>query len=239
MLLKKRVAESMKIAVMQPYFFPYIGYFQLAAAVDEFVFFDDVNFIKKGFINRNSLLLDGVAFAFSVSVAKISQNKAINEHDYISDFSAFLKQIQSFYNKAPNFGKVYELIRDVCLDDDLNVAKKNALGVARVFDYLNISFNYSFSSRDLNDHQLKGQEKILNICERKRATEYFNAIGGIDLYSRDVFEKQGIKLHFVKPNIKSYEQLGNEFVKGLSIIDVLMFCDKSVIQKNIQEVNFE
>ncbi len=156
----------MKAAVMQPYFFPYIGYYQLGYEVEKFVFFDDVNYIKKGFINRNSIYQDGRRKDFSVPVLKISQNRKINEHNYVGDFASFIKMLEHAYSKAPFYKKVMPIVTEVVNDGDLNVARKNANSIKCVFEYLGLDRDFSFSSQLGIGDENKAQERILAICEK-------------------------------------------------------------------------
>lgn len=219
----------MKIAIMQPYFFPYIGYFQLANSVDEFVFFDDVNFIKKGFIHRNNILLNKEKFQFSIPVTKVSQNRKINEHFYKGEFDVFIKQVEAAYKNAPFFADVYPIISSICTDANENVAKKNALSIKSVFNYLGIPFVYSFSSILQIRGDIRAQDRIIEICKKKTITRYVNASGGKELYEYEKFLAKNIQLSFLATKLPEYEQSKNKFVIGLSIIDALMYCDKEAV----------
>ena len=229
----------MKIAVMQPYFFPYLGYFQLAYCVDEFVFFDDVNFIKKGFIHRNNILLNKEKLQFSIPVVKVSQNRKINDHIYKGEYESFMKQIKSAYINAPYFENVFTLIEKVCGDEDSNVVNKNVLSIQTVFDYLEIPFKSSLSSALEIADDVRAQAKIIEICKRKGATHYINALGGRDLYEADIFLAQKVRLSFMQAQLPIYEQASTEFIGGLSIIDILMWCDKKTVKDMIKSGNFD
>ncbi|HUE91246.1 WbqC family protein [Pseudomonas sp.] len=212
----------MTLAVMQPYFFPYLGYFQLARSVEHFVFLDDVAFIKRGFIQRNRILLNGVPFQFSVAVRQASQNRAINEHEFVGDFSVFHQQLRHAYARAPYFTEVFALVEALCHDHELNVAHKAAASVCLVFDYLGLPLQSSFAS-ELALGELAGETRILAICRQMQAQAYHNAIGGRSLYDGHHFTEQGVQLRFVEPHLAAYPQAGGEFVAGLSILDVLMY----------------
>ncbi|EHN66824.1 WbqC-like protein family [Comamonas testosteroni] len=223
----------MRGAIMQPYFFPYLGYFQLVYEVERFVFLDDVNYIKKGYINRNSILLNGARHEFSVAVSKVSQNRTIRNHDYVSEFTGFLKLIEQNYRKAPYFHAVMPLIEKVALDSNNNVACKNAKSVRSVFDYLGVSRDFSFSSDTHLEQSCKGQDRIIALCKKLGIEKYRNAIGGQDIYSQEAFFENDIELKFIQSNIQPYAQGKHEFVSHLSIIDMLMHCDKKTIQEHI------
>lgn len=220
---------------MQPYFFPYLGYYQLVFEVDRYVFLDDVTFIKQGYINRNAILFDGQRRDFSVPVSKISSFRFINDHEYLGDFSKFLKLIEQAYRRAPYFDDVMPLIEQVSLDSDNNVARKNAKSVAIVFEYLGMSRHFSFSSDEMIEGSYKGQDRILALCKQLGIKQYRNAIGGQDLYSREAFAAEGIELKFIQSNIHPYIQGTCDFISHLSILDVLMHCDKKTTQSMLME----
>lgn len=220
---------------MQPYFFPYIGYYQLAYEVEKFVFLDDVNFIKKGYINRNAILLQGQRHEFSVPVAKVSQNRHINEHNYTGEFDSFLALVEQSYKKAPFFAEVFPIVQSVVLDANQNVAKKNARSLIEVFSYLGIHRDFSFSSDITLDEKYKAQERIIALCQKLHIDQYRNAIGGQQLYDIPTFNSAGIELKFIKSNIQSYPQGITPFVPHLSIIDVLMHCSKDVVMHHLTE----
>jgi hypothetical protein len=225
----------MKGAIMQPYFFPYIGYYQLVYEVKKFIFLDNVNYIKKGFINRNSILLNGARYDFAIPVLKVSQNRTINQHEYAGDFNVFLNSIKHGYKKARNFEVAMSLIESVVSDRDNNVARKNARSVMQVFDYLGILRNFSFSSTDEMDEALKGSDRILAISGKHGIDQYRNAIGGQNLYNHEEFKAAGIELKFIKSKILPYPQGNHEFIPGLSMIDLLMNCDKEHIVSMLSE----
>lgn len=219
----------MKGAVMQPYFFPYIGYYQLAYEVEKFVFFDDVSYIKKGYINRNSILMNGALHQFTIPVVGVSQNKKINEHFYVGDFSQFLEKISIAYRWAPCFNDIFPMIQEAALSGSLNVAEKNAASIRLVFDYLGLDKSFSFSSGVENDPPLKGQARIINLCKKMNINEYVNAIGGRELYSQEEFSNEKMDLKFIKSDLQPYLQSSDNFVPNLSMIDVLMWNDASCV----------
>ena len=225
----------MKVAVMQPYFFPYIGYYQLVASVDEFVFFDDVTYIKKGHINRNSILLNRNQFDFTIPISKVSQNKKILDHYYSGEFESFFRKITYSYKKAPWFLKVIPIIERVIFDSNNCVAEKNAKSIQMVCEYIGLNRAYSFSSALRIDEKFKAQDRVIEICKRKKSSEYHNASGGINLYRSEDFKKDGIELKFVKTKSMVYSQGDRDFVPNLSIIDVLMWNDLATVRSLLQE----
>lgn len=224
----------MKVAIMQPYIFPYIGYFQLINIVDTFVFYDDVNFIKKGFINKNNLLLQGKRSPFTISCKKISQNKFINQTELNFDSkerSKLLLTIVQNYSKAPFFKNVYPILEDFfCSYNKKFISLMAADGIILVAKYLNINTSFKFSSKEHQESiSLKAEERIIAICKKENADQYFNPIGGVKLYDKSNFSESNIYLNFLKSNSITYKQFNNDFVPWLSIIDLLMFNSKEEI----------
>jgi hypothetical protein len=228
-----------RVAVMQPYFFPYLGTFQLAQAVDAFVFFDDVAFIKKGYIHRNALLGPEGPQAFTIPVKEVSQNRTIVEHVYAGEWKAFLATLRQLHGRAPMFDAVYPLVESVALDPDENVARKNALGFMRVFEYLGVQREWSFSSRHALPSELRAQQRILALCELEGATVYVNAAGGRALYEPDAFEAAGIELRFLASEPQPYPQGREAFVPNLSMIDLLMHCEPAAVRERLQQFRLE
>jgi hypothetical protein len=228
----------MKIAIMQPYIFPYIGYFQLINAVDKFIIFDDVSYINKGWINRNNILLNNSTYMFTLPLKKSSQNKLINEIDISDDSNwkeKFLKTLQAAYSKAPNYSEVYNLA-DRILNSGLSKLSdflRNSL--SETLDYLGINTEIINSSSMYNNKELKGQERIIDICKQENANEYINPVGGMDLYNKERFKEDGINLSFLKTNDTRYEQFGGEFISNLSIIDVMMFNESTECRKLLDQ----
>lgn len=221
----------MKIAIMQPYIFPYIGYIQLVHAVDKFIFFDDVNFIKKGWINRNNILVDNKAHLFTIPINKPSQNKLINE-TYILNNTYWkinlLKTISTNYKKAPFFDNVFPIIENVFNSNNENISSLAIESIKSIFKYLNVKKEFELSSK-YNNSNLKAQNRIINTCLMNNAISYINPIGGTSLYNKIEFEKNNINLYFIKTRDITYNQFKNAFIPNLSIIDLLMFLDKEAI----------
>ncbi len=212
------------VAVLQPYLFPYLGTFQLARRVSRFVFFDDVAFIKKGYIHRNALLVEGCAHRVTAPVRDASQNRAIAEHEYVGDWAPFLALLARAYADAPFFGPVQALVRGVVLHADENVARKNARSMAAVFDYLGLPFDHGFSSRHGLPPTLRGSDRVRAVCRLEGAGMYVNPGGGRSLYDAADFGRDGLSLRFCTMRDVRYAQRAAAFVPNLSIIDVLMHC---------------
>lgn len=212
----------MKLAIMQPYLFPYIGYFQLINHVDKFVLYDDVNYINKGWINRNSILINGQKKLFTISLYGASQNKLINEIEISDNFEKFLKTLRLNYSKAPYFKQTMDIIEKTLNYNNRNLSLFIKNSLVLILDYLNINTELLLSSEIKKDNELKGENKILAICKELNAATYINPIGGMDLYNKDYFIKNKIEMYFIKPSSTSYNQFSAEFEPFLSIIDVLM-----------------
>ncbi|HWB93115.1 MAG TPA: WbqC family protein [Puia sp.] len=220
----------MKIAIMQPYIFPYLGYFQLISAVDKFIVYDDVNFIKQGWINRNNILLNGQGHLFSIPVENLTSFKKINQTKvslrlYPAWFAKFDKTLQMAYKKAPFFETVYPMVNRILAGGEASesIAHLCTEAIREVKSYLGIGTRMQTTCTHYNNDSLKAEERVLDICKRESATVYINAIGGRELYSNASFKAQGIDLYFIQPGSIEYPQFTNTFVPYLSIIDCLMF----------------
>ena len=219
----------MILTIMQPYLFPYIGYWQLINAVDTFVIYDDVNFIKKGYINRNSILNIDTTQRFTLELMRISQNKLINQIQIGGNRKKLLKSIELAYKKAPEYEKVFPLIKTIIEYPEENLAKFIGHSLKHISEYIGIQTNFIFSSDINKDNNLKGQDKILAICQHVKASHYINAIHGQNLYDKETFMHNRIKLNFIETELIEYRQFNNKFVPYLSIIDIMMFNTKNDI----------
>ena len=217
-----------RLAIMQPYVFPYIGYFQLLNAVDKFVFYDDVNFINRGWIARNRILIGGKEAMFSLPLNNKSQFKLICETEVHSkQYSIWKKKfyntITQSYSKAPYFKEVFALITSV-FDKPTHYISEIAINsIIEVCNFLTIKTKFSRSSIDFQNRNLQSTERIIDIISIENSSEYINPINGEHLYSKEMFAKHRIKLYFIKTENITYTQHKDSFVPFLSIIDVLMF----------------
>ncbi|MEM8520382.1 WbqC family protein [Flavobacterium sp. PL12] len=231
----------MKLAIMQPYLFPYIGYFQLISAVDKFVVYDDVNFIKGGWINRNNLLINKKVNMFTLPLDKPSPFTLINETQLNCNFYEswklkFLRSIEQSYKKAPFYAEVYFLVENILDNKDNNLISKLAVkAIKSICGYLTIDTEILETSAIYKNNQFKAQQRVLDICAIEKASQYINVSGGLELYSKEVFKEKGIQLNFIKAGAINYKQFGNEFVPWLSIIDVLMFNSVEEVKNLINQ----
>ena len=229
----------MKSAIMQPYLFPYIGYWQLINAVDTFVIYDDVNFIKGGWINRNNILLKNQKQIFSLALDKASPNKKINEiliMDNQKNRLSIIEKIKNAYHKAPNYNQTIPLLKEIILFEEQNLSLYIENSIKKISNYLNIKTDI-IRSTDLNiSKDLYAQNRVLEICKKFNTNIYVNPIGGQKLYSHEVFEENHMNLYFIQTHDHiSYKQFENYFIPNLSIIDILMFNNLNEIQKLLEE----
>jgi hypothetical protein len=213
----------MRIGIMQPYFLPYIGYWQLMHAVDTYVIYDDVNYIKGGWINRNFLLAGNTRHLFTVSLKGASPNKLIKDILVADDFRKLKMTIEQSYGKAPYFKMVFPLVQSILMNSEKNLAAFLIYSIKMIAQYCGLNPKFLVSSEVLKNNHLHGEEKVISICKLLGGTEYVNAIGGQALYNSNNFKNAGMTLKFLKSLSVTYTQFSNEFIPSLSIIDVLMF----------------
>ena len=232
----------MKLAIMQPYFMPYIGYFQLINAVDKFIIYDDVDFITRGYINRNSILINGKRNLFTLPVKDKSQNRSIRKHFYGFDkkwIRKFLKKLEMAYSKSPYFDKVYHLIQNVFDFENCNISEFNTNSLKLVCRYLNIKTEIIDTSSVYQNSDFNGQFRILDISKKENTDIYINPIGGKSIYEQELFEKEDVLLRFIRTENIRYKQFSDDFVPFLSIIDVIMFNSKKDIKKMLNKYILE
>lgn len=222
---------------MQPYFFPYLGYFQLIAAVDVFVVYDNIQYTKRGWINRNRILRDGEAALLSLPLKKASDYLDVRERELAADFrrDKMLNQIRGAYRLAPFFERTMPLIEDIVQYDENNLFGYLHHSIAKICAYLGLATRIRISSQVPIDHSLRGQDKVLAFCRAQDAGLYVNAIGGMELYSRAAFAAQGIDLKFIRSKPFEYPQAGRSFTPSLSIIDVLMFNSLDAVRTRVRD----
>ena len=215
---------------MQPYFFPYIGYFQLINAVDAFIIYDDVNFIKQGYINRNSILQNQDSNLFTLELIGASSNKKINDIRVGCNSNKLLKTIRQNYSKAPFYKNIFPLLEEILNNEEKELHKFLGFSLLKLARYLDLDTIFFYSSDIKNNKTLKAQDRLIEMSKILNATDFINPIGGIDLYDKEVFSRNMINLSFLKPNEILYKQFNDTFVSNLSIIDVLMFNNKEQIK---------
>lgn len=224
----------MKIGILQPYFFPYIGYFQLMNAVDELVVYDKTKYTKKGWFNRNRILVNGKDVYISLPLKGDSDFLDVKDR-YLADNwnverTRMLNRVKCAYIKAPFFDDAFQLFEQAVLFENRNLFDFLFNSLILIKKYLDIETPLVISSTIEFDQSLKAEEKVIGICKARHADQYVNPIGGFELYSEENFNKEGIGLYFLKTSHVEYAQFGAEFQPSLSILDVMMFNSKEEVK---------
>ncbi len=222
---------------MQPYFFPYIGYFQLIKATDIFVLYDDVNFINRGWINRNRILVNGADVMITVPCKDASQNKLIKDVELVQDaktMQKLLATIKMAYSKARYFTDVYPMLERTLMGEaTISLADLACASIVNTCNYLGIKREFKKSSEQYNNRDLKKADRLIDICKIEGAKKYINMPGGKEIYTKEYYAENGVELDFLVPRNVEYPQFKNAFVPWLSIIDVLMFNSREDINDKI------
>jgi hypothetical protein len=221
----------MKLAVMQPYFMPYIGYYQLIAAADLFIVYDNIKYTKKGWINRNRILRNGSDATISLPLKADSDFLNVAERRLAEDFkpAKLLAQIEGAYRAAPFFRDTMPLLEGILAFEDRGLFPFLRNSIERTCAHLGVATPIRASSTVAIDHGLKAQDKVLAFCAAAGADVYINPIGGVELYDEKQFAEQGVQLRFLRAKPLEYSQFGEPFVPWLSIIDVMMFNSLDMI----------
>lgn len=224
-----------KVAIMQPYFFPYLGYFQLIAASDLFVLYDDTQLISRGWVNRNRILVNGEPSFITLPLRKSRLRDNINCRHFVDDIAwhkrKVLKAIHLSYSRAPFFSEVFPLVQSILACTESNLAAFNEFLIRRTCEHLGISAEILVSSRLGIGSELSSQDRVIAIAKGLGADVAVNPIGGLDLYSCEEFRRRDIVLKFIRMDPMAYRQFGTGFVENLSVIDVLMFCPLSEVRE--------
>jgi hypothetical protein len=219
------------MALMQPYFFPYIGYFQLMAACDLFIVADDVQYIEQGWVNRNRILVNAAPAWLTIPVADAAHSVPIGRREYLLDHRLTKRirgRIVGAYRRAPCIEQAMSVVDEALACSDANVATYNAHVLRTVARYLGITTPVTMASA-LPVSSATGATRVLQRCRQVGASSYVNAIGGLQLYTREDFAAEGVSLRFLRPFLPEYAQFGHVFVPALSIIDVMMFNEPASI----------
>lgn len=228
----------MRLAIMQPYFMPYLPYWQMINAVDVFVVYDDVNYINRGWINRNFILLKQQPNLLTIPLRGASQFSHINQIKVSDDMPVKLKllrKIKAAYGKAPYFDIVYPILDSIILYKSKFIIDILIYQFQILKNYLSIDTEFLISSKLGHSCNLKGSKRILSICKYLHADTYINAIGGRELYDREEFNSENIQLFFIENEAKPYKQFGESFVPNLSMIDVLMFNSAQAVREMMND----
>lgn len=223
---------------MQPYLFPYIGYFQLFAAADVFVVYDDVKWIKGGWINRNRFLCDGKAKTLTLPLVKRSSHDPIGLFE-ISETNGgskrFLETLATWYKGAPFYRETLDLVEFVFAGKDTNLVSCITRSFTILLEVLGLKKTILLASKIGRDTSLTGQDSVIDVCTILDATCYVNAKGGKALYDREQFAAHDIRLKFLQPRLREYHQFASPFVPGLSIVDLLMFNGCAGMSEHIHD----
>lgn len=230
----------MKFAVMQPYFMPYIGYFQIMDAVDKFIVYDNIQYTKKGWINRNRILVNGEPQYFTVNLEKHSDYAMVNERKisqvYIKERSKVITKIEANYRNCPFFAEIMPLVTQCLNCSEISLFNYILYTIEQVNAYLNIDTKIVLSSKLPIDHTLRNKHKLWAISKEIEIFDYINPIGGIDLYNKKNFADNGVNLQFHQASLSSYPQIGVcDFYPALSIIDMLMNIGKEGAIYNLKD----
>lgn len=231
----------MKLGIMQPYWFPYVGYWQLIKAVDIFVVYDTIQYTKKGWVSRNRFLLNGRDEVFSISLAADGSELDIRDREVAPSFDPgkLLRRLEGAYRKAPCFTEVFRLVQSLIEHPDRNLFGYINHSISGVCDYLGVSTPRLVASTVEHGERLQGKDRVLSLCRTLGANEYLNPIGGLDLYDRREFDRQGVRLQFLRARSVEYPQFGHPFVPWLSIVDVLMFNPRDRVQDMLDQFDIE
>ncbi len=207
-------------------------------AVDTFVVYDNIEFSKKGWINRNRILVNGEDAYITLPLKKDSDFMDVVERylseDWKNERKRMLNRITESYRKAHCFSTVFPIIEQTIMHEEKNLFAFILNSIKCICEYLEIKTTLIVSSSLLIDHSLKSKEKVIAICKECGATEYINPIGGINLYDKLEFGKEGITLRFLEADKIQYTQFENTFIPFLSIVDVLMFNEKEKVQQHLK-----
>lgn len=233
----------MKLGIMQPYFFPYLGYFALIKYTDKWIVFDTVQYIERGWINRNRIINPTKPEDMYINIPLENHHRDILIKDVLISNNEnykekILSQLWTAYKKRANyFNNVYKLVEDVLSLNTRSITELNVYALKKVNDYLNIPFDYEvFSKMNLAiDEVHDSGEWALNISKALNASEYVNPPGGIGLFDKEKFDQNDIALKFLRINLKPYNQKKVKFIEGLSIIDVMMFNSVNSINEMLND----
>ena len=223
-----------KIGIMQPYFFPYIGYFQLINLVDEFVVYDNIQYTKKGWINRNTIFSNGEEKRITLPLKKDSDYLNVVDRQlsdsWQTDRKKMLNLIRSSYSKAPFFETCFPIVENILLKNETNLFRFIFHSILEINRYLDIDTKITISSSLDIDHTLKSKDKVISICKELNGDIYVNSIGGQSLYCKNEFLKNKIYLFFIKSGAVTYPQFDFNHLPNLSIVDIMMFNSKDDIK---------
>jgi hypothetical protein len=231
----------MKTAIMQPYLFPYLGYFQLVHSVDLFVCCDNMQYTKKGWINRNRYLNHHKTDTFTLPLKDAPQKNHIVEREIAPGFEGekLLSVFEHSYRKSPCFSENFGVIREILLSTERNLFAFLESSIQKICGHLGIKTTFGRTSQIPIDHTKQKEEKVIEMCRALNTSTYINSSGGRELYSKENFKNHGITLGFLVPHPFEYRQFQEPFTPWLSIVDVLMFNPVERIRRQLNHYEIE
>jgi len=226
----------MRLGIMQPYFLPYIGYFQLFEHCDTFVVYDDIKYTKRGWINRNRILASGQPRTITLPLRRASDFADVRDREIAPEFSASqtFAILRQSYHKAPYWANYEQLLKEVLEFPNHNLFDFVANSISAVAACLGIKTELVVSSSLGIDRSLRGEERVLATCAAIGATEYVNPIGGLDLYHEAAFTERGLRLSFLRSRLTPYAQFSFPYVEALSVVDTMMFVEPLELRSRVQ-----
>ncbi|OCB32363.1 hypothetical protein A5675_24520 [Mycobacterium malmoense] len=226
----------MRLGIMQPYFLPYIGYFQLLEYCDKFVLYDDIEYTKRGWINRNRILASGQPRTITLPLRRASDFADVRDREIAPEFSAskLLALLRQSYGKAPFWADHQQLLKEVLEFPSRNLFNFVANSISALAACLGIKTELIISSSLGIDRSLRGEERVLATCAAIGATDYVNPIGGLDLYHDSAFMERGLRLSFLRSRLTPYAQFSFSYVEALSVVDTMMFVEPLDLRSRVQ-----
>lgn len=190
---------------MQPYFLPYIGYFQLIDSVDKFILYDDIQYTKRGWINRNKFNTPNGEWKFSIAVESHSEKAKISEIRIAKEYepAKIIARAKNDFGKSDSFQKeAMTLVSKVLQNEERNLFNYISNSVIEISNFLEIPKDRFIVSSELGDFSMqKGSDKVISICNVLGAKKYINPVSGAHLYSKEIFNSHGISLNFLSPKL--------------------------------------
>lgn len=235
----------MKLAIMQPYLFPYIGYYSLIKNTDYFIFFDTPQYIRKGWINRNRIIGGNKEpVYFGVPVEKCERETAIKDVKIADDKQwkdKILGQLTVYKKRAPYYNDVISLVKDVVSDESGSISELAIKSIVKSCEFMNLDLKSSvYSEMNLKDIKVKEPDEwALEITKELKYDTYVNPPGGKTFFDGDKYKEAGIKLEFLSQDLVAYNQRIHTFLPGLSMIDILMFCKPEEVMEMMESYKLE
>ena len=231
------------IAIWQPYFFPYIGYWQVIHVADTFFVGDNAHYIKNGWIHHNRILgQDDQPLDFGIQVSHASVDRYINETKRVVNLKRADKMcrvLEYYYSKAPHYNEAMDVIRPILMDEETDLTRYLVGQLKTVATYLGITTEIRLLSEVSARWDCQAPEVIRRTCRHFGCSDYINSITGTKYYAKEAFGEMGIDLHFIRRNDDiHYKQRCDEYVPDLSIIDTMMYCSREEMHDMLDRYHF-